>query len=151
MVPPLVTVVLPPPVSPLLFIVPACCSPIGVQKQASPANDNATPIADHRHSQIIPARLSAKWSKGTLGAEDEHLPGARLCQVVPVKMASVRRGDGHGRGADEVECARTLGTRLSGRFAGGQIWLADPPWPTAGRDGQCRESYPTRSWLISNE
>ena len=35
-----------------------------VRKQASPASDNATPMAGHQHSQIMGARLSEGWSEG---------------------------------------------------------------------------------------
>lgn len=63
--PPLVLVAPPPPV-PMVFIVATCCSSIGVRKQASPVNDNTTPIANHRPLQIILARLPARGSEGTL-------------------------------------------------------------------------------------
>jgi hypothetical protein len=57
-VPPLLAVVAPSPMPPVVFIVPACPSSIGVRKQASPLNDSATATANQRHSQIMTARLS---------------------------------------------------------------------------------------------
>ena len=55
----------------------ACCSSIGVRKQANPVNDSATPIANQRHTRIIPARLSAKWSE----ENPAGLPQPPLLQV----------------------------------------------------------------------
>ena len=62
--PPVVLIEPSPPVPPAAFIVPACCSSLGVREQARPVNDNARPIANQRHPQVMPARLSERWPDG---------------------------------------------------------------------------------------
>jgi hypothetical protein len=54
----------------MVFI--TCRSSIGVRKQANPVNENASPIASQRQSQIMPARLSAKYSEDTIDTTDKH-------------------------------------------------------------------------------
>jgi hypothetical protein len=62
-VPSLVTVATSPPVS-MVFIVPTCRSSMDVRKQASPASDNTTPMAGHRHSQIMGANTITRVVRG---------------------------------------------------------------------------------------
>jgi hypothetical protein len=59
-VPPTAASVVPPPPDP-----DAGCSSIAVREQASPANDTATAITNHRCGRPMPARLSAKHSQGS--------------------------------------------------------------------------------------
>jgi hypothetical protein len=87
---------------PMVFIVTHYGSSIGVREQASPVNDNARPMASQRNSQIMAARLSAKYSEKSRPCPPSASASGSRCPrggSVVTSAPGVREGCGTNSGA----------------------------------------------------